>query len=443
MRLPSLVGHVVEVFSEFRKDASKPADAVIRKFFFQRKYLGSKDRRFISDAYYSIIKYFRRLESIAIDAGATGGAGTNTGSSSERTSDVAIVAAYLIAVQSMPPAEVNDVLAEVHGSLPPKESLWPMADRSREIERLSSLPFIDRLATAYSFPRWFVERLSEEYGAGDIEPMLTRMNEEAPTVLRTNTLVVANREELADELRRDGCQTTFSHIAQNALLLDRRANVQGFNSFKRGAFEIQDEASQLVAPFANVKTGIKLLDACAGAGGKTLHFAALLRNRGEIFATDPDPHKLEELKKRVKRSTAQNVRIVWPEDRDRVLGVERNGWFDLVLLDVPCTGTGTLRRNPGIKWVLTEQMLAELMEKQYQILIENSRFVKPGGRLVYATCSILKEEGEGQVERFVRENPEFECEEIMRTLPNAQGCDAFFAARLLRKTKPVSKIEEN
>jgi 16S rRNA (cytosine967-C5)-methyltransferase len=100
---------------------------------------------------------------------------------------------------------------------------------------------------------------------------------------------------------------------------------------------------------------------------------------------------------------------------------------------VPCTGTGTLRRNPGIKWVLTEQMLSELMEKQYGILLENSKFVKPGGRLVYATCSILKEEGEGQIERFLRERPEFESEEMLRTRPDSGGCDAFFAARLLRK----------
>jgi 16S rRNA (cytosine967-C5)-methyltransferase len=413
----------VEVFAEFRRDPSKPADTVIRKFFFQRKYLGSKDRRFISDAYYGIIKYYRRLEAIAQAAHPSDGA----------SSDVSIVAAYLIAVQGLPPAEVNEALLEVHGSLPPKETLWKMADRSGEIRRLSELPFAQRLARAYSFPEWFVEKLAAEYGPNDVEQILASFNEEAPTVLRTNTLVVANREELAQELAREGCRTTFSHMAQDALLLERRANVQGLSSFKRGAFEIQDEASQLVAPFAKIKPGLKVLDACAGAGGKTLHLAALLRNRGEIFASDIDPYKLEELKKRVRRSTAQNVRIVRPDERSKVIGEDKIGWFDLVLLDVPCSGTGTLRRNPGIKWVLTEQMLSELMEKQYGILLENSKFVKPGGRLVYATCSILKEEGEGQIERFLRERPEFESEEMLRTRPDSGGCDAFFAARLLRK----------
>jgi 16S rRNA (cytosine967-C5)-methyltransferase len=419
--MASLIGHVVEVFGECRKDPSKPADAVIRKFFFQRKYLGSKDRRFISEAYYGIIKYYKRLDAIAMEA-----------SGGNETTDVAIVAAYLIAVYGMPPAEANEALLEVHGSRPPKESLWRMSDRSGEIQRLSSLPFAERLATAYSFPQWFVERLAEDYSPGEVELILASLNEEAPTVLRTNTLVVANREELASELSGEGCKTTFSHMAQDALLLDRRANVQGLTSFKRGGFEIQDEASQLVAPFAKVKPGLKVLDACAGAGGKTLHLAALLKNRGEIFASDVDPYKLEELKKRVKRSTAQNVRIVRPDERSKILGDTKNGWFDVVLLDVPCTGTGTLRRNPGIKWVLTEQMLSELLQKQYGILAENSRFVKPGGRLVYATCSILKAEGEGQIERFRDEHPEFEVEEMMRTRPDSEGCDAFFAARLRR-----------
>jgi hypothetical protein len=183
MRLSSLVGHVVEVFAEFRRDPSKPADAVIRKFFFQRKYLGSKDRRFISDAYFSIIKYFKRLEAIAL---------STTGL--DAASDVAIVAAYLVAVHGLTPAEVNEAMNEVHGTKPPRESLWKMADRSAEIERLSSLSFVDRLSTAYSFPAWFVKRLSEEYGAEHVEPILASLNEEAPTVLRSNTLVVANSE---------------------------------------------------------------------------------------------------------------------------------------------------------------------------------------------------------------------------------------------------------
>jgi 16S rRNA (cytosine967-C5)-methyltransferase len=260
------------------------------------------------------------------------------------------------------------------------------------------------------------------------------MNDEAPTVLRANTLVVANREELAEELKKEECETSFSHIAQNALILPKRINVMGLESFRRGAFEMQDESSQLVAPFSKItKSLVRVLDACAGAGGKTLHLAALLRNRGEIYATDVDPWKLEELKKRVRRSTAQNVRIVKPDERERMLGPEKKHWFDVVLLDVPCTGTGTLRRNPSIKWVLTEQMLSEVLEKQKAILEENIDFVKTGGTLLYATCSVLKDEGEDQIQAFVERHPEFVLEETMRTRPDKEGCDGFFAARL-RKT---------
>jgi 16S rRNA (cytosine967-C5)-methyltransferase len=206
----------------------------------------------------------------------------------------------------------------------------------------------------------------------------------------------------------------------------------GLSSFKRGAFEVQDEASQMVAPFANVeKSNLKVLDACAGAGGKTLHLAALLRNKGEIFATDVEGYKLEELKRRVKRSTAQNVRIVMPEQKPKTLGESKREWFDLVLLDVPCSGTGTLRRNPGIKWVLSEQMLSELLEKQHLILTENIPYLKPGGKLVYATCSILREEGEDQAKWILDNYPgQFELEQELRTRPDKEGCDGFYAARL-------------
>jgi 16S rRNA (cytosine967-C5)-methyltransferase len=189
-------------------------------------------------------------------------------------------------------------------------------------------------------------------------------------------------------------------------------------------------------PFAQIrKTAIKALDACAGAGGKTLHLAALMKNHGEIYATDIEARKLEELKVRSRRSGAQNIRIVLPIQKEKTLGADKTEWFDLVLLDVPCTGTGTLRRNPGIKWLLTEQMLAELLAKQQVILEENARFVKPGGTLLYATCSLLKEEGEDQMKWFTGIHPEYTLEETLRTRPDIQGCDGFFVARLRKSTE--------
>jgi 16S rRNA (cytosine967-C5)-methyltransferase len=280
--------------------------------------------------------------------------------------------------------------------------------------------------------------VSEEYGSENVEAILDSLNGEAPTAIRANT-ILTSRDELQTEFQNVGIEATPSEISPDALVLSKRVNVFGLPEFQRGAFEVQDEASQLVAPFAHIrKTAIKALDACAGAGGKTLHLSALMKNHGEIFATDPDPRKLEALKQRSRRSGAQNIRIVFPDQQERMLGPDKTNWFDLVLLDAPCTGTGTLRRNPGIKWLLTEPMLKELIEKQRMILEENAHFVKPGGTVLYATCSLLKEEGEAQMEWLAKLHPEFVVEEILRTRPDENGCDGFFVARLKKSTNPVN-----
>ncbi len=436
MRQASLIGHVIEIYSAFAKKPERPADLQIRNFFSERKYLGAKDRRFIADAYFGTIKNYRRLEAIVRD--------TDLAKKEFKTGDplfsVLTVAAFFIASQGLAPDEVNEALFELN--LPfaqdfVREQFWAMADHQREIERLAALPPAERLAIAYSFPVWFVEKLEREYGESEIEALLSSMNEEAPTVLRANTLVVKDREELAHELSAEGCETSPSLLAESALTIPRRINVLGSKAFKRGAFEIQDEASQLVAPLAGIEdTRVKVLDACAGAGGKTLHFSALLENKGEIYATDIDGYKIDELKKRLKRSTSQNVRIIYPERREGELKKKRE-WFDVVLLDVPCTGTGTLRRNPGIKWVMTEQMLDEVVVKQRAILEENAQYVKPGGVLIYATCSVLKEEGESQIDQFLLHTPGFVLESTLRTRPDKEGCDGFFAVRL-RKSNPES-----
>lgn len=158
-----------------------------------------------------------------------------------------------------------------------------------------------------------------------------------------------------------------------------------------------------------------------------------MHNHGEIYSTDIDARKLEELKKRTKRATAQNIRIILPQDREKFLSNKLNT-FDIVLLDVPCTGTGTLRRNPSIKWNLTEDMLASLIEKQRGIVAENIRFVKPGGVLLYATCSLLKDECEEQIQWILSEFGEFTLEAEKRTRPDKDGCDGFYVARLRKKT---------
>lgn len=418
MQLSSLFGHAIEVYSEFRDNPAIPADAVIRRFFLERKYLGAKDRRFIADTYFGTIKNWRRLEAIVQDC---------FGEIAAQST----IAAFAIVFRGESVENIREAFVKFQL---PTDSLARLADRDRETMRLGELPIEERLGILYSFPTWFVTRLSEEYGSEKVEAVLTSLNGEAPTSIRANT-TLTSREELQTEFENVGIETTPSEIAPDALILAKRVNVFGLPEFQRGAFEVQDEASQLIAPFANIrKTAIKALDACAGAGGKTLHLSALMKNHGEIFATDPDPRKLDALKQRSRRSGAQNIRIVMPEQKERMLGPDKIEWFNLVLLDAPCTGTGTLRRNPGIKWLLTEQMLAELVEKQRMILEENAQFVKHGGTLLYATCSLLKEEGEAQMEGFVARHPEFTVEEMLRTRPDLNGSDGFFAARLKKST---------
>jgi len=423
MQKSSLVGHIIEAYSEFAGNSAVPADSVLRRFFLNRKYLGSTDRRAIASAYFGAIKNFLRLEAIAQDAFPT-----------EVHKPELVIAAYLIVFEKEDPEKTRLYLTELPNAFKadyPRQAFQAMADRDREDQRLKGMSVDQKLSILLSFPLWFVKEVEQEYGNDSVEPLLQSLNAEAATSLRVNTTIMS-RDELRNELASQGIETELSKLSEEGLLLHKRMNVWDLPSFKRGAFEIQDEASQLVAPFAGIHSNrIKILDACAGAGGKTLHLSSLLKNQGEIFATDVDERKLDELKKRVVRSHAQNIRIVPPDKYEKILK-DKIGFFDIVLLDVPCSGTGTLRRNPSIKWNLTEEMLEELTVKQRAILEENMNFVKPGGKLLYATCSVLKSEGEEQVEWFSSEHPEFHLEETKRTHPEKDGCDGFFAARIKR-----------
>jgi 16S rRNA (cytosine967-C5)-methyltransferase len=282
MRLSSIAGHVTEVFSIFRENPAVPADAVLRRFFVERKYLGAKDRRSIAEYYYAAIKNYLRLGARVTDA-----------FQDEQLSEAQMVAAIML-MHGIGPAEVQATFAdiEIPFELPAIERL---ADAELERVRLEKLSFIERLAVLYSFPTWCATRIGIEYGMDALEPILASLNEEAPISLRANTLI-ATREMLQTELRREGFEATPSAIASDALTIGRRISALSLESFRRGLFEVQDEASQLVVPFAQIrKTSIKALDACAGAGGKTLHLAALMKNHGEIYASDVEARKLEEL----------------------------------------------------------------------------------------------------------------------------------------------------
>ncbi|MGD0038262.1 MAG: RsmB/NOP family class I SAM-dependent RNA methyltransferase, partial [Bacteroidota bacterium] len=283
----------------------------------------------------------------------------------------------------------------------------------------------------------------------EVEKICASLNGQAPITLRVNTLKTTV-EQCQAELSKQGVETTKTLLSPFGLNLAKRINVFSLPIFRDGWFEVQDEGSQVLPLLIDPKPNAKLLDVCAGAGGKTLEFAALMKNRGEIFATDINSYRLEELRKRTKRAGAQNVRIQEIQAIEDLIE-QYSDFFDIVFVDAPCSGLGTVRRNPGMKWMVTEQTVNEVSDKQKSILSSSAPLVKPGGRIVYATCTLLRQENEDVIEEFMVRNPEFNlveangllekwhnelftAETFFKLLPHIHGTDGFFCAVLEKHT---------
>jgi 16S rRNA (cytosine967-C5)-methyltransferase len=249
-----------------------------------------------------------------------------------------------------------------------------------------------------SVPDWMDELGVKALGEALWTKEIHALNEQADVILRVNTLKTT-KDNLSSVLHEAGVETESIKGYPVALRLKERSNVFITEAFKNGWFEVQDASSQLVAPFLEVEPGQRVVDTCAGAGGKTLHLAALMENKGQLIALDIYGNKLKELKRRAKRDGAHNVetRAI---DSTKVIK-KLYGSADRVLIDAPCTGLGVLKRNPDAKWKLQPDFLEKIMVTQQQILQDYSRIVKPGGKMVYATCSILPQENIQQVKKFL------------------------------------------
>ena len=252
------------------------------------------------------------------------------------------------------------------------------------------------------------------------------MDEPAALFLRVNTLRAQPGAVLA--AFKDSPHSCEATATPGALCVTGRRDFHDTLPFKNGWFEVQDVNSQRVAPFVGAQPGMRVIDACAGAGGKTLHLAALMRNKGRIVALDVSAPKLEELRRRAARAGADTIETHVISDPK--MAKRFHGTADRVLIDVPCSGLGVVRRNPDIKWKLTRDELERLQLSQAELLRIYSRFVKPGGKLVYATCSILPSEGEWQVDAFLEENPAWKLEAESRLHTGDNGGDGFYMARL-------------
>ncbi len=279
-----------------------------------------------------------------------------------------------------------------------------------------------------SIPDWLDELGSEELGAVWPETMTT-LNRRAEVVLRVNALK-ANAIHLKEALHR--ADIAVEPIAENAVKVIKRKNLFATMPFKKGWFEVQDFSSQQVAPFLEVEPGMRVIDACAGGGGKTLHLATLMENKGQVIALDTESWKLDELRRRARRNGIHIIETR-PITTTKVIKRLRES-ADRVLLDVPCSGLGVLRRNPDAKWKLKPEFIDRIRATQQEIIQSYSRMVKPGGKMVYATCSILPSENGAQVAKFLEKNPgEFELIRENTILPQDEGYDGFYMALLQKK----------
>ncbi|MBQ0769144.1 MAG: RsmB/NOP family class I SAM-dependent RNA methyltransferase [Bizionia sp.] len=281
-----------------------------------------------------------------------------------------------------------------------------------------------------SIPDWMDELVVSELGEAIWNKEATALNEQADVILRTNTLKTT-KEKLQTVLFDLNVETESIEGYPDALKLKERANVFTTDAFQNGWFEVQDASSQLVAEFLQVKPGMKVVDTCAGAGGKTLHMAALMENKGQIIAMDIYENKLKELKRRAKRAGAHNIEFRVIDSTKPIKKLYDKA--DCVLIDAPCSGLGVLRRNPDAKWKLRPEFIEKIKKTQQEILEQYSRMVKPGGKLVYATCSILPSENENQVKAFLESNKEFTFIKEKKVLSHKSGFDGFYMALLERK----------
>ncbi|NJN43030.1 MAG: RsmB/NOP family class I SAM-dependent RNA methyltransferase [Flammeovirgaceae bacterium] len=373
-------------------EENKYADKVIEKVLKSNPKWGARDRRFIAETTYDIVRWYRLFKRIG---------------SAQHLEYWKFLAVWCW-VNSIPLPNWSE-FEEIN--------VDAFEKAQHEIKGIRKLE--------QSIPDWLDELGEKELG-DRWEKELAALNEEASVVLRANTLKISQRD-LQKILLDDGIETLTLDGLSDALILETRQNVFIHPSFKEGLFEVQDAASQLIAPFMQVQPGMRVIDACAGAGGKTLHLSALMQNKGKVIALDTETWKLDELKKRARRAGAMNIETRQVESSKSIKRLAQSA--DRVLLDVPCSGLGVLKRNPDAKWKLTLEFIEKVKELQAKILDDYSVMVKPGGFLIYSTCSLLASENEEQIKKFQKRQSGFKFIEENRIWPS-EGFDGFYMARL-------------
>ncbi len=426
------VAAAIEILTAIDTGA-RPADDVAADYFRRRRYIGAKDRVQIAGHVYSVLRHRAALDWWI------GKHGVSNEPRRRVLSGLVLIEGWRLETivacfdgDRFRPARLNEAEERL------VRDLTACTLRHPEMPR----------AVANDLPEWLVPYLDQVFGKG-LESEMAALNAPATTDLRVN-LLKADRETANCALAREGARAEPTPLSPIGLRLRERVPIGNLSAFKEGLVEVQDESSQIAALLADAQPGMRVVDFCAGAGGKTLALAAGMANRGKLVACEVSLRRLERSARRLRRAGVSNVeRRALTSERD--LWVKRHaGGFDRVLVDAPCLGVGSWRRNPDGKWRATPNDLAELTLRQRDILASATRLVRPGGRLTYVTCSLLHEENEAQAEAFLAASPEFALypaarawaetiggrspggDEYLRLTPARHGTDGFFVAQFQR-----------
>ncbi len=357
----------INILLQALSESNFPLDLCLGRYFRSHKNLGSKDRKIIGDTVYGMVRWKSLL-------------------------DVLQPKDRLLTYQSLDWKQID-----LDQTLPP-------------FAKMALSPFL-------------YEKLSKAFGPNKTQELSITFNSPAPITIRAN-LLKTSRDALLQILQQKFQCSPCTH-SQMGIQFKKREPLFALAEFKMGLFEVQDEGSQIVAQEMQVKSKDIVLDYCSGSGGKTLSFAPSMNNSGQIYLHDIRAHVLLEARKRLKRAGIQNAQVLSPEHPQLKQLKNKCDW---VLIDVPCSGTGTLRRNPDQKWKIDAPMIHRLIDEQRKIAKEAIQYVKPGGRLVYATCSILPEENEDQVEFLIKNSLLTLEKPPLSIFPTLGGMDGFFSA---------------
>jgi 16S rRNA (cytosine967-C5)-methyltransferase len=433
-RIQSVIDIMEHVQSIWRADKRAPVDGLLADYFRARRFIGSKDRGAISELVYFVLRFGGSLQ-------------WHIESCDRNVTPRRVV---MVGLLFHDPVMSVAEIAEAFSGAQYAPAVLTDPERSM-LERCATREFCGPEMpedARLNYPEWMEGRLKDAFG-DDLPVAMAALNKQAPIDLRANTLKCKDASDLILALDKDGHFGVPTPISPVGVRLQKRLPAFNTQAFKDGKFEMQDEGSQIAALLVKAKPGQKVIDFCAGAGGKTLAIAATMQNKGRILAWDTSANRLAQMGKRLARAGASNVQThVLTNERDPYLK-RHLASADWVLVDAPCSGSGTWRRNPDLKWRFTLEDLQEIKAIQGRILESASRLVKPGGRLVYVTCSVFPDENFWQVKQFLGGNPNFRVEApdklwnnhllardgvgaSLVLSPHKDGTDGFFAAVLLK-----------